>query len=94
MIMENNKKTLTKEEQIELGEKLLKLNGEATIIDLSKKDSNIDVVYICEPVKGGSSIIVGSDGTVLYANFLVDHDVHLAEFKKGRRTNIKDFENI
>ena len=92
--MDNNEKTLTKEEQIELGKKLLKLNGEATIIDLSKKDSNIDAVYICEPVIGGSSIIVGSNGTVLYANSSVDPDVHLVEFKKGRRTNIKDFENL
>ncbi len=41
--------------------------------------------------RGGSALIVGDDGTVLFANSSVPFDAHLAEFKAGKRTPLDYF---
>lgn len=90
----HDNKELTKEQQIKFGRELLKIKDKETVIDLSKENQDINATYICEPIKGGGAIIVSADGTVLFANSSVNFDTHLEEFKKGRRTSVKDFENL
>ena len=48
-------------------------------------------LYVSVPVKGGASMLVADDGTVLYANSSVSLDVHLREFRNGRRTPTEAF---
>ncbi len=47
--------------------------------------------FLSVPVKGGASLLVAEDGSVLYANSSVSFDVHLREFKNGRRTPLEAF---
>ena len=48
----------------------------------------LNALYISLPTKTGFGLIVGNDGQVLYANSSVNPDVHIEEFKKGRRTSL------
>jgi predicted RNase H-like HicB family nuclease len=50
-----------------------------------------DALYVSVPEKGGASLLVANDGTVLYANSSVHYDIHLREFRNGRRTPIDAF---
>ena len=84
--------SLTKEEIKDLGIKFIKekLNlseddlGQLTFRDLD----DLNALYISLPTKTGFGLIVGNDGQVLYANSGVSFDVHVEEYKKGRRTSI------
>ena len=76
---------LTKEEQISLAAKLLCLSEEAVASNCGIIE-HLNALYYSEPVRGGGSIIVGQDGTVLYANSSVEFSEHLKEFENGRRT--------
>lgn len=81
---------LTKEEQIKLAAKLFgcsieKINSNCGVIE------KLNALYYSEPVRGGGSLIVGQDGSVLFANSSVKFSTHLKEFKKGRRTPIEMF---
>lgn len=93
--LENNK-ILNKEEQINLGKKiLLSMNKEyekcLVIKDLSKTEENIDAIYLCIAIRGGGAIIVGADGKVLFEGSQTDFDKHLKEYKMGKRTDINIF---
>jgi hypothetical protein len=46
-----------------------------------------DAIYAWNPWRGGSAVIIGGDGSVLYANSSVGFETHLAEFQSGRRTD-------
>ena len=81
---------LQTEKQIKLAAKLFKLPIEkvreyGSII----KDTNL--FYLSEPIKGGRSLIVGQDGTVLFANSSIGYNRHIEEFNNGRRTPLEDF---
>lgn len=81
---------LTKKEQIKLAAKLLccsedVINGNCGIIN------HLNALYYSEPVRGGGSIIIGQDGTALFANSSVSFSVHVQEFENGRRTPIELF---
>lgn len=81
---------MNKEEMIELAAKLLII----TIDDARRYGEYLpeeDALYISVPVKGGASLLVARDGTVLYANSSVHYDIHLREFRNGRRTPIDAF---
>jgi len=80
---------LSRIEMIDLGAKLLKASRD----EVEKNSGMIDeqTLYISFPVKGGKSLIVSTDGTVLYASSAVGYSRHLEEFKKGRRTPIERF---
>ena len=78
-------------QQIELAAKLLQLSIE----DARKYHYVIDedsLVYVGVPEKGGDAIIVGKDGTVLYANSSVGYSRHLDEYRKGTRTPLEAFD--
>lgn len=81
---------MTEQEQIKLAARLLRLSEEETKSYVSHPQG-VCAIYISIPVKGGDSLLVGEDGSVLYANSSVNYDDHLAEFKKGRRTPIEAF---
>jgi len=51
-----------------------------------------DAVYVWTPGRGGSSIIVAADGSVLFATSAIDFDAHLDAFRGGRRTPPEAFE--
>jgi len=81
---------LTKDEQIKLAARLLgcsedKVSGNCGIIP------NLNALYFSDPVRGGDSIIIADDGSVLYANSSIEFDEHLREFEKGRRTSLESF---
>ena len=76
---------LSKEDQIKIGAKVIGITFDEAlkyVMDLS----DCDAIYISDPIKGGGSVIVGRDGEVLYANSSVSYDVHVNEYKNGRRT--------
>ncbi|HBN86461.1 MAG TPA: hypothetical protein DDZ89_21800 [Clostridiales bacterium] len=81
---------LQPEEQIALAAKLLKVTIEVVqencgFIGLNK------ALYYCNSVKGGDALMVGQDGTVLFADSSVGYNKHLYEFQQGRRTPLEAF---
>ncbi|UVJ38046.1 hypothetical protein [Arthrobacter sp. CJ23] len=46
----------------------------------------LHALYVWKPGRGGGSLIIGSDGTYLFANSSVSLDQHLAAFESGKRT--------
>lgn len=52
----------------------------------------LSALYVSVPVKGGASLIVGKDGSVLYADSSVGYSRHLEAFKEGKRTPIDAFD--
>lgn len=85
---------LTKDEKIALAAKLMKIS----LSDAEKYCSMLDelgtALYFSIPVKGGGSLIVADDGSVLYANSSVSPQTHIDVFLKGRRTPIEAFEHV
>lgn len=81
---------MTEQEQIALAAQLLHLSEEEAASYVMHPEG-IEAIYISEPVKGGDSLLVGADGSVLYANSSVRYEDHIEEFKKGRRTPIEAF---
>lgn len=81
---------LTKKEQIKLASELLNITYE----EIEKNAHEVadgKAIYVSIPEKGGPSLIVGTDGQVLYANSSVSYDKHLEEYNNGRRTPIDAF---
>lgn len=82
---------MKKIEQIKLVAELLGLPYEKI------QDSYVDLddscaIYFSEPVKGGRSIIVSEDGSVLYADSSVSKEEHIQAFLNGVRTPIESFD--
>lgn len=82
---------LTHREKQELAAKLLQIPFEE-IVEYSGEIQEIHALYVSVPIKGGPSLIVGEDGSVLYADSSIDETVHYREFLNGRRTPIEAFE--
>lgn len=82
---------LNQNEQAILAAKLLRLTVEE-VKGNSAVLEKIGALYFSEPIKGGASILVGQDGTVLFADSSVDYDDHVKEFENGRRTPLDAFE--
>lgn len=47
---------------------------------------DLDATCFWDPARGGGTVIVGSDGTYLFAGSAVTRDAHLEAFAAGRRT--------
>jgi hypothetical protein len=78
------------DEQIALAARLLRRSIEEI------KDNSVVIkingaLYVSFPVRGGVSLIVGHDGTVLFADSSIDGNQHFQEFEKGRRTPLDSF---
>lgn len=83
---------LNSAEQRALAMKLLGLSEN----EVEKYSSIIEenhALYISIPEKGGDSLIVGQDGSVLYADSSVGYSLHIAEFNRGTRTPVEEFFN-
>jgi hypothetical protein len=77
-------------EQISLAAKLLRLS-EAEVRENSEFIKNNGALYISSGDIGAPSLIVGNDGTVLYADSSIGYARHLEEFEKGTRTPLDSF---
>lgn len=81
---------MTQNEQMQLAAKLMKLS-----IDQVKEYSGMipgsGALYLSVPEKGGGSLIVAADGTVLHAGSAVGFDEHYSSFQKGLRTDLTFF---
>lgn len=53
--------------------------------------SESDATYFWEAGRGGGSLIVGSDGSILFATSSVPFDAHVAAYEQGRRTDSDAF---
>jgi hypothetical protein len=82
---------LTAKEQVNVAVKLLRLTVEEVQENSEVIDSN-EALYVSLPIKGGPSLIVGLDGTILFANSSIGYSQHLQEFENGRRTPLEDFD--
>lgn len=81
---------LTKIEQVEIVAKLLHIPIKS-IYENSALIEHLNALYFSEPVKGGGSIIIGEDGSVLFANSWIDYSEHLKDFENGIRTPLEMF---
>ena len=63
---------------------LLKMSVEE-LKENNKRLDDIDATYYWNPIRGGLSIIVSSNGEYLAATSAVSFEKHLSEFKNGRR---------
>jgi hypothetical protein len=82
---------LQNSEQITLAAKLLQISVEEVQENGGFVEDN-GALYVSVPVKGGVSIIIGKDGTVLFADSSIGYSRHLQEFEGGRRTPLEAFE--
>ena len=79
---------ITEQEAIDCVASLLKV----PVADLTTtKIENNEGIYVYQPVRGGSAIIVANDKSVLFANSSIAFEEHLEAFKSGKRTNIDLF---
>ena len=49
-----------------------------------------DALYVSIMVKGGDSLLIGADGSFLYADSSVSFSEHRQEYRNGRRTELCD----
>lgn len=76
---------MTKIEKNELAAKILNVPVE-TLTDCRGEIPEANAVYFSVPEKGGGSLIIGDDGSVLYADSSVGYKRHLEAYLKGVRT--------
>ncbi|MBQ2942575.1 MAG: hypothetical protein IJD97_10090 [Clostridia bacterium] len=81
---------MNKNEQIALAAELLKISEEE-IKNNCKDLEALKAIYISIPVKGGPSLIVSEDGSVLYAASSVSPAEHVEAFINGIRTPLESF---
>lgn len=63
-----------------------------SVVEANNRDfPEVDAVYFWEPTRGGGSLLIGTDETMLFANSSVTLDAHLDAFKSGKRTSPEDF---
>ena len=83
--------TMDNNEKVTLAARLLALS-----VDEVKEHSEVieknGALYVSVPTKGGDSLIIDNDGTVLYADSSVGYSRHLKEFESGNRTPLDAFE--
>jgi hypothetical protein len=60
---------------------------EATVAANHRRLPDDRAVYVWTPGRGGAGLIVGHDGTVLWANSSISPEQHLEAFRGGRRTD-------
>ena len=82
---------MTMDEQQSLAAKLLKL----TLDEVQEYGGTIPQthdLYISVPKKGGGSLIIGEDGSVLFAGSAVGFTEHKDAFDRGERTPLDFFD--
>ena len=69
---------------LDIAESTIRVSRE-TLLGHYKELPEIDGYYFWNPMRGGLSVIVGSDGTKLGATSAVSFDKHLQAYKSGKR---------
>lgn len=82
---------MTQEEQMQLAAKLMKLSMEQ-VQEYGGTIPGSGAYYLSVPQRGGGSLIVAPDGTVLYAGSAIGFDEHYQAFQKGERTDLSFFD--
>ena len=81
---------MEKKEQLVYAAQLLKISE-----DQAKEYGGFipgtNIFYVSVPQKGGGSLLVDDDGSVLFAGSAVGFDEHFLDFKQGKRTPIEFF---
>ena len=77
------------EEMFALALKLLKTPES---IELKQEVIDENALHVYEACMGGRSLIVGSDGQVLFADSSIGFDEHLQAYREGLRTPLEDFD--
>lgn len=80
----------TREELVALAARYLGVD-ERTVRDNLRELPEDSAFYTWEPVRGGGALVVGVDGSALFASSGVSPEEHLAAFRSGRRTDPGDF---
>lgn len=57
-----------------------------------KEIPEIRATYFWQPGRGGGALIVGEDGSVLFAHSSIDFTTHVEAFHRGRRTDLRTLE--
>lgn len=83
---------MTQQEQIQLAANLMKLSMEQAQ-EYGGMIPGSDAFYLSVPQKGGGSLIVASDGSVLYAGSAMGFDEHYQAFQNGKRTELSFFDD-
>ncbi len=78
---------MLKDEKIELAAKLLKVPVDS-LKNCYGEIEEVSALYFSIPEKGGGSLIIGDDGSVLYADSSIGYKRHLEAYKQGIRTPI------
>ena len=76
---------LSKKEQLKIASELLCISYDEASKNC-KKLRELNALYVWVPIMGGGAIIVGSDGSYLFAASCIPPSVHVEEYKKGRRS--------
>lgn len=82
---------MTQEEQMRLAAKLMKLSMEQ-VQEYGGIIPESGAYYLSVPQRGGGSLIVAIDGTVLYAGSAIGFDEHYRKFQNGERTDLSFFD--
>lgn len=82
---------MTYEEQVQLAARLLRLTYEETR-ECSRTIPETNCLYLSVPTKGGISLIVDADGSVLQAPSSMGFTRHYAAFVNGKRTSLGYFD--
>lgn len=83
--------TMTFNEQVAIAAKLMHVTEEE-VYKFSGIIPNTKSLYFSKPQRGGGSLIVDADGSVLYANSAIGFDEHLEAFRQGKRTTLDFFD--
>ena len=78
------------DDKYKIAAKLLQIDVEV-IVENSGEIEDLSALYVSIPEKGGPSLIVGDDGSVLYADSSVGYTRHVEAFRSGTRTPIESF---
>lgn len=82
---------MTQEAQMRLAAKLMKLSMEQ-VQEYGGTIPGSGAYYLSVPQRGGGSLIVAPDGTVLYAGSAIGFDEHYRKFQNGERTDLSFFD--
>ena len=80
------------EDAVLLAARCLRVSAEEASVNM-KSLPELDSTYFWQDRRNGGALIVGSDGTALFAGSSIPFDTHFDAFKSGLRTNKAMFSN-
>ena len=80
---------MNREQMVALARRLLGLPENA---ELREREIGGGALCVYEPVMGGNTLIIDSDGSVLYGESACSFDELLEDFRQGLRTPLEEFD--